>query len=286
MTRFSLPILFLALGLTLAQGQTSVIDWDNETWTDPWSTGNPISQTFNLTGVDLTLTLERGPNTGAGEVGNAATLPQSTNTPISDGPGGDNSLLVDIDYNTRATNTNYANASNDFITYTMSFSAPVEEVSFELWDIDLGNDSIFFGIIQSRFQDIILFDPNGPDFTATPLGTDAEVFTTDDGIDGIRGRATNNQTNLLGNENDLNGEGNVAVTFRNSDNSKFTSVSFRYLSGDGTRNSTNISFASTNPTAQRIALHDITVIVPEPATALSALLLLGFIALQRRPPRS
>ncbi|MEO0453929.1 MAG: hypothetical protein AAFY98_07310 [Verrucomicrobiota bacterium] len=298
-----MTICLLALGTSL-RAQSGTLDWDSVTWDETWTTGfffvtnsNPLSETYNINGVNVTVEVSRNdPTTSGGssglfasttdgEVANRTSTPNNAATPITNS-GGEAGLYVDVNYDSRVdTNTaTYGDTSADFIQYTISFDTAVTEVSFDLWDLDLGNSG------GSTYQDVVLFDPNGPDYTLVNRDSsdpDVEIYTTGDGTEGLRGVGTTaNQavgtiTTNPGNGNDTFNSGDVGVSFSNSDNSSFTSVSFRYFSGDGDGSVVSIP---ADPTLQRISLHDVFFAVPEPSTWVGAavLLTIGSVTVFRR----
>jgi hypothetical protein len=86
----------------------AVLDWNAVDWTARWNTGtpnNPVSQTFTNvdgSGVDITISIQRGPSTGATEVSNATTTPDDTSTPISHNyDPTDEALRVDVNFDDR-----------------------------------------------------------------------------------------------------------------------------------------------------------------------------------------
>lgn len=261
--------LILALAaFACVSARAAVLDWNAVNWTTTFGTGTTASQTFNNvdgTTVDVTITVSAGPNTANSELINAGTLPDDVSTPINHNYNPtDQSLLVDV---------NYTNRNNDFVRFTITFSEAVSNVNFELWDIDLGNNP---GV--STYQDLIQnFTQNGsatsPTFTL--LGSDNQDGSTavDAAIVGntIVGVGSNGSTTSNGNENDALNSGDVRVLYSGSG---ITSVSFEYWSGSGVPPLG--SALPTNPTLQRIALHDILfTAIPEVNTGLFALLACG-----------
>jgi len=250
-----------------------VLDWNAVNWTSTW--GSPaaasVSQAFTVEGVTVTITVARGGSTGTGEVSNPTGTPDDVNTPVS--TGGQEGLMVDVDFNNMTTAFDYTPVGgDDYLTFTIAFSTTVAYVNFDLWDIDLGNDGT-----PSHYQDVVIFDSAGanPTLSLTAGNTDSEIFTDNDGNSATRGIATLGSTTNTGNEDDTSGTANVNVNYGSTG---VTSVSFRYYSGNGTRNGTDVNLGTTDPTLQRISLGDIT-FVPEPSTWVSggllALLLIG-----------
>lgn len=250
-----------------------LLDWDAVNWTSTWGGTPPtsVSQAFTVEGVTVTITVARGSNTGTGEVSNPTTTPDDVNTPVTNA-GGEQGLMVDVNYNNMTTNFDYTPVGgDDYLTFTIAFSTTVNNVSFDLWDIDLGNDGT-----PSHYQDVVIFDNAGtlPSLSLVAGNTDSEIFTDNDGNSAIRGIATLGLTNNTGNENDTSETGNVNVNYGSTG---VTSVSFRYYTGNGTRNGTDVNLGTTDPTLQRISLHDIT-FVPEPSTWISGGLLAMLLA--------
>lgn len=238
------------LALSIFAGSSSiaaVLDWNAVDWTARFGSGTTASQTFNNvdgSGVNVTITVTAGPNTGNGELNDPTNLPEDTNTPISHNyETAQQALMIDA---------NFTNRTNDFITVTISFSQTVYGVSYELWDIDLGNSGV------STYQDRITLDRSNQ--TITILGSnnadgstavDAAVQAgTNNTV--IRGIATSGSTSNLGNENDALNSGDVRVDYGGGG---LTSLSFTYTSGDG---SPVAGPFGNNTTLQRIALGDIT----------------------------
>ncbi|MEM1156819.1 MAG: hypothetical protein AAF649_09570 [Verrucomicrobiota bacterium] len=274
--------------------QSGTLDWNSENWTQRWRTGgflfpsdnNPLTQTFTVSGVDITITLTRGPNTGSGEVSNRRNTPNDVaNNPISNpSDTSDEALLVDVNFDSRVDTDNVLYAdSYDYIQFDIAFDTPVESVDVEVWDLDLGNSG------GSTFQDVILINPSGPDYTLSIADTsdpDVEIYTTADGTQGLRGIGTTDnqgvgtETNNTGAENDDFNSGDAEISFANSDNSTFNSISFRYVSGDG--DGSGVSLPA-NPTLQRIAaLSSISFVIPEAESWIAVLLLFMLLVIPRR----
>lgn len=275
-------VMILGTGLLFPSSSRAILlDWNAVNWTSTWGGTPPtsVSQAFTVEGVTVTITIARGSNTGTGEVSNPTSTPDDVNTPVTNAAN-EQGLMVDVDYTSRTSNYTYAGgATDDYLTFTIAFSQTVNNVSFNLWDIDLGNDNT-----PSRYQDVVIFNNSGvlPTLSLQAGNTDSEIFTDASGNSAVRGIASLGSSTNTGNENDTSETGNVNVYYGTTG---VTSVSFRYFSGDGTRNGTDINFSSGNPTLQRISLSDIT-FVPEPSTwaagGLLALLLAGHGLRSRR----
>jgi hypothetical protein len=271
----------LIMSLTPGSQAAVTLDWDVVDWTQSWPTsssgGASVSQTFNNvqgSGVNVTITLLAGPNTATSSEAitpggsNSNPLPDDLNgSPLTNG-GSEQALMIDA---------NFSNYTNDYITVQIGFSTAVRNVSFNLWDIDYGNSAgFFFGIGRSQYRDVvssIAADLGVPaDLTLASLGGDVTVSGNT-----LVGVATNgNSSNPAGNENDTTSLGTGNLNFGSQ---AVTSVSFRY--------SSNYGGTGTDPTLQRIALHDISfnlIAVPEPS-ACGLMLVTGVVGLYRRRRR-
>jgi hypothetical protein len=258
--------IWLALIIAAAQtAQASVLDWDNATidWTQTWTSNAvfSINQTFNNvdgSGCNITITLTRGNSTFLNEVnGTSGTQPNDDQTPITF--NSESSLRVDVDY---------SNRTNDFVTYTITFSQPVVNATFQIWDIDLGNTSG-----TSTYQDVIGNFTGTPTLTTVGNATDLIVSGST-----FRGIASLGSNSSLGNENDNDGTGRGLVDYSDLLADQLTSLSFTYFSGNGSGAGVSIP---TDPTLQRISLHDIYfTVVPEPSTWAAAAALAVFATVQ------
>jgi len=282
-SRFFLSIALVILCFIPRAAQAFVLDWNAVDWTQTWS-ANPsgtMSQTFNnvnASGVNITIQIERGPNTGATEPQNTANLPNDTTSNITHNwEPTQEALMVDVDY---------TSATNDFVRFTITFSQTVYNVNFDLWDIDLGNSG------GSTYQDVIRnFTATGgaaPVITALGSGT-LDGFGENDVDVSIQGTGTNQvvygistlgSTTSLGNEDDAFNSGDVNVNYNGAG---VTSVRFEYWSGTGSFSGVSIP---TNNTLQRISLADINFSdTPEVLSGFGALAACAAVLMRRRPRR-
>lgn len=247
-----------------ASGQVSTLDWDTVDWTATWNSvsGRTVSQTFDVDGVDVTISITR-PVSGdfAG-----STRPDDTSTPIARSSG--QGLVVDAVFDELYTDT---------IEFSITFSETVYDVNFEIWDIDLGN----FLVLFSRYQDIVSGFSGDPTLTAVGSGSDVNIDNTNNVLTGVASNGRN--FFVLGSENDSQTSGDVRVDYGGT---RLTSVSFQYSSGDDLGILPGSDFS---PSLQRIALGDISfTVVPEPSTILVAALVSIFLPIaewwrRRRP---
>lgn len=250
MKRLRLLFAFATVGFAalLVPAPAAVLDWNAVNWTTTFGGGSSATQTFNNvsgSGVNVTITIAGGPNTGNAELPNSGSLPNDVNTPISHNyETGREALQVDADF---------SNTANDYVRFTITFSKTVYGVNFQLWDIDLGNSA---GV--STYQDVVQnFTVNASSVTPTftLLGSNnADGSTAVDAqisAGTIRGIASAGSNTNLGNENDALNSGDVNVDFGTANGTTFV---FEYWGGNGS--GAGVSIPS-NSTLQRIALYDI-----------------------------
>lgn len=295
--------------MSFAQGQS--LDWDSVDWPSDkqWndlSNATSVSHTFSNvsgSGVDLRLTIAGGPNiVNSGEendLENWDTTPDDVNnrhTGANRALGTQQTLhtalrgdaQVDTDYGgNNPTGSDYLIFTIEFLLASTNTPVNVNNVEFQLWDMDLGGGTNFY-------QDQIIFDPSLVTPTFTRVGYfdgstthyDVEVFTDADGNDALRGigtfNGTSSVTNNSGTANDSYSSGDVIVSYGAQ---SLNTIRFEYGSGSGARSLSaggDIALPA-NPDIQRFGLYDIS-FVPEPSEylAIGFALVTSILLLRRR----
>jgi hypothetical protein len=233
-------VLGIASGIFLGgEVRASVLDWDVVSWT----AGSLTATYTNVdgSGVDMTVTV-------SGETGDflnedGAPTPQISNNITGGLTPAQNALLFYVDWGNE----------NDTITVTVTFSQLVNNVSYDLFDIDRGGSA---GGGSRTFVDEIstITATDGTTTYAATIGTSAENTTEGAGTGiSIYGNG--------GNPSDTSGDGNASISYGSS---AVNSLTFTYG---------NRSNSQTNPAAQAISMHDINfTIVPEVPTGIPAVL--------------
>ncbi|MCA9215019.1 MAG: PEP-CTERM sorting domain-containing protein [Planctomycetales bacterium] len=171
--------------------------------------------------------------------------------------------------------------ANDVVTLAIDFGQPVNDLTFDLGDIDTGSDSAITGINFENWQDIVIvkgFAPGGAGVpgTATALaGGAASVIREDGNIYDAVGDPAITLAGIDGPAADDGNRGNVRIAFA----SAISKVLIDYRPGlpSGTGMSDFIlGIGPAETTSQFISLHDLNfTAVPEP----SSFLLIGLVGL-------
>jgi hypothetical protein len=241
----ALGLLSSTLFLIVGETRSAVLDWDTVSWTPNGLTATYVD--VNGSGVDMTVTISGDTGTLASQLSN--TLTGGLNPP-------QNSLLLAVDWASKS----------ETITVTVTFSELVNNVSYNLFSVDRG-DNVGGGIRTYVDQISTL--------TATDGNTTYAASITAGAHNAIEGTGINQTIYGSGGPNppDDSGKGNTTISYGTN---PVNSLTFTYG---------NRSDSQSNPAAQAIALHDINfTVVPEvPAGAGSAMLcLVGILAHQKR----
>jgi len=219
-----------------------MLDWNAVNFTDTFSGGGDttLSQTFTNvdgSGISVTITLELGSSTAQSELVNFA----DNNTDFN-GRGG--ALDLFVDYNDASGGN--ASRATDFVKVTISFSQPVINAAFQLWDVDYSNgDSGKYQDVVRKFVTDTAVSPSLSLVSGSPR---AQLFTDVDG-GAARGIDAASDAGIAG---DMN---------VNYGTNMLQSISFNYVPGDGTNNSEGLplfTVADVQPTGQHIGLSAIT----------------------------
>jgi hypothetical protein len=235
-------IVFLWIAIMGSSSSAAVLDWGTGAGQANWNPTGPLSQTFTVSGVNVTVAL-------SGDTGNFITwsgVDSPDNSNIVDGGTGGEALYLGVDH---------ANLTQRIIV-TVTFSQLVVINSLAIFDIDTFNTNSFQDQIRtisasngtSTFNATIAADPSF--VTVAGSGTAGATLTGILGAGGADGAG--NTTS----------EGTGTISFGSNAINSFT---FTYGNGSGSQ---------ANPTSQHVALGDITFTIPEPSTYLSAAFLI------------
>lgn len=216
-------LLFL---LTLSSLYGSTLEWNNVNWING-STSQTITNVDN-TNIDIEVIISGGTFlTDYPQVNNTLTGGQN---PVND------SLMLLINENN----------AGEYVNININFSQPVNNISFNLYDVDTGPST---GFLQYTFQDDII------------LNTSPSEITT-----GITNINFENRILGFGESNSNSSDGNVILQY----NSTLTNINFLYGSGP---------FTQTNPNQQAISISNLTFYpaIPEPSTYISGFMLLTIL---------
>jgi hypothetical protein len=233
----ALSVLFLFSTLT----QADTLDWDTVNWTD---TTVPISQTFTVNGVDITIAITGATNrfytTGPGGT------PPDDVTNLT--PGGVQQSLYLA--------ANYVNTTES-LTVTVTFNSSVRDISFTIYDVDKSPSGNPF---EDQIRTISSTDGTNTYYAAVSGSSSNTAANSGTASATITGTAVST---------DGTANGNADISFTGNNVNSFT---FTWGSGPG---------APSDPLQQWIAISDITyTVVPEPSTYLTGLLLLALVSFE------
>jgi hypothetical protein len=206
--RQTLAILVFVLSAWLASVpvHATTFNWDTSTWTSGAPTnGNTASQTFTST-VNMTVSLLNSGETWSTNAldGTGASFPVVNNTTNSGGNSGASAYGLQLVTHSQTSNSSY-------VQVTVAFAAPVNSVSFQIWDVDSS---------PNQFTDQI------HNIQAQPWSTGGAIAATS-----VTGSSANSVTGsglgtlVTGTANSPNSNtGNVTITFSGA----ITSFSFQW----------------------------------------------------------
>lgn len=218
----------------VVSSHADTLDWNSVNWSN-----EDLTESFNVGGTTISFVI-------SGDTGGIENNSPNDTTQINGSSSTEQTLFL---------NTNHGNR-NDDITITITFSQPVTNISFTIYDIDADSSSYVDQIRNVYGSDGV----NTYAFSATGSSGNSVASS------GTTSLTVTGTSSI----NDDSDNGNATFSYTGA---AVTTISFTY------GNNTDTSLGDRppgNPGNQWIGLGDITyTVVPEPAVSMGAALLLG-----------